>query len=189
MTPPELIANSGYALIVIGTFFEGELVMLAAGMAAAAGLLSIPMVIACGMTGIFLSDTVCFLIGRLAGTRLSRWFPRLYARAGGIFRLVEQHDEKLLIFFQFFPGLCTITPVAFGMSKISVGRFMILDLVGNATWTLAFTLGGFFFGSAMGKLVTQAQPWLIASSYAVVFGLLAVAVWRFRRIAGRKLGA
>lgn len=189
MTPPELITSGGYALIVVGTFFEGELVMLAAGMAASTGLLSLPLTIAAGMVGIFLSDTVCFLIGRLAGTRLSRWFPRLYARAGGIFRLVEQHDEKLLIFFQFFPGLCTITPVAFGMTKISLGRFMALDFLGNATWTLAFSLGGYLFGSAMGKLVTQLHPWLMAGSYGVVFALLGLAVWRIRRLAGRLLEA
>ncbi len=187
MTSPEWISSGGYALIVVGTFFEGELVMLAAGMAASAGLLSLPYAILAGMIGIFGSDTVCFLIGRLAGSRLSRWLPGLYARAGGIFKLVEQHDEKLLIFFQFFPGLCTIVPVAFGMTKISIGRFMALDFIGNATWTLAFSLGGYLFGSAVGHLISQMHPWLIASSYVVVFALFGLGVWRLRAFAGRRL--
>src|SRR5471032_1206343 len=119
MTASALVHEYGYCAVVVGTFFEGEMVMLAAGVAACAGLLSLPGVILAGMAGIFASDTFCFLLGRLAGERLKGWFPRLHARLGGIFRLIERHDEKLIVYFQFFPGLCTVTPVAFGMSQIS----------------------------------------------------------------------
>ena len=62
--------------------------------------------------------------------------------------MIERHDDKLIVFFQFFPGLCTVTPVAFGMTKISVTRFMLLDLVGNVLWTGLFTLAGFALGQA-----------------------------------------
>jgi membrane protein DedA with SNARE-associated domain len=55
----EFIRDYGYVAIVVGTFFEGELIMLAAGMAASAGLLSLPWAIAAGIAGIFFSDTVC----------------------------------------------------------------------------------------------------------------------------------
>jgi membrane protein DedA with SNARE-associated domain len=159
MSGSELVRDYGYWAIVVGTFFEGELVMLAAGVAACAGLLSLPGVILAGMAGIFASDTFCFLLGRFAGERFKGWFPRLHARLGGVFRLIERHDEKLVVCFQFLPGLCTVTPVAFGMSKISTLRFMTLDFVGNAFWTLIFSLGGFLFGSAFERLVRDAREW------------------------------
>src|ERR1700683_5508118 len=81
ITPPtmsadELIQHYGNFAIAVGTFCEGETVMLAAGALAGAGLLTLPLAIAYSMAGIFARDTLCFFAGRLAGNRLIRWFPR-----------------------------------------------------------------------------------------------------------------
>ena len=179
MNATDFVRDYGYYAVVVGTFFEGELIMLAAGVAASAGMLSLPVVIAAGMAGIFASDTFCFLLGRLAGERLKRWFPRLYARLDGVFRLIERHEDRLIVYFQFFPGLCTVTPMAFGMTRISLTRFMALDLVGNAFWTLVFSLGGYAFGAVFEQMVHDAHRWELA-----VCGLLAFAgliLWRFGR--------
>ena len=80
MLAPEYLHAGAYVAIAVGTFFEGEMIMLAAGVAAGTGLLSLPLIITAGMAGIFASDTLCFLIGRFAGRWLARWFPRAHAR-------------------------------------------------------------------------------------------------------------
>ena len=184
MNPTDLVRDYGYYAIVVGTFFEGELIMLAAGIAAAAGLLSLPGAILAGMAGVFASDTFCFLLGRFAGERIKGWFPRLHARLGGVFGLIERHQEKLIVFFQFFPGLCTVAPVAFGMSKISTWRFMALDFVGNACWTLVFSLGGYAFGAAFEHVVRDAREWQwLAAAVLAIAGLV---VWQVgRAVSGR----
>lgn len=181
----ELIRDYGYWAIVVGTFFEGELIMLAAGVAASAGVLSLPGVILAGMAGIFASDTFCFLLGRCAGHRLKGWFPRLYARLGVVFQMIERHDDKLVVCFQFLPGLCTVTPVAYGMSQISAVRFMSLDLLGNAFWTLVFSVGGYVFGSAFEHWVREGKEWswLMGGVLAVV----GVIVWQASRFVSRRV--
>jgi membrane protein DedA with SNARE-associated domain len=186
MNAAGLVHDYGYFAIIVGTFFEGELIMLAAGMAACAGVLSLPLVILAGMTGIFASDTLCFYIGRLAGARIERWFPGVYARLAGVFRLIERHDEKLIVYFQFFPGLCTVTPIAFGISKISALRFMALDFVGNVLWTMVFSFGGYGFGAAFERFVGEAYRWQIAASCVLI--IILVFVW-WRRRAGATRGS
>jgi membrane protein DedA with SNARE-associated domain len=185
MTAADFVQDYGYYAVVVGTFFEGELVMLAAGVAASTGLLSLPAVILAGMAGIFASDTFCFLLGRLLGERLKRWFPRLHGRLDGVFRLIERYQDRLIVYFQFFPGLCTVTPVAFGMTRISLARFMALDFVGNAFWTLVFSLGGYAFGAAFEKLVQGAHHWELGV-YGV-FVVVALLAWWLKRLVGRKL--
>ncbi len=177
----QLVRDYGYYAVVVGTFFEGEMIMLAAGVAAAAGCLSVPGALAAGILGIFLSDTFCFFLGRFAGERLVRWFPKLYARLGGVFRMVEKHDEKLIVFFQFFPGLCTVTPVAFGMSRISAPRFMALNLLGNILWTVSFTLAGYALGNALEYALDDLRnlQWVIAGGLLVA--LAGWALWRWLR--------
>ena len=156
--------------------------MLAAGALAGAGLLSLPLTIAASMAGIFASDTFCFLLGRLAGHHLVRWFPRWHSRLGIVFRLMERYDEKLIVGFQFIPGLCTVAPVVFGMSGISAPRFMLLDLLGNAVWTVAFALGGYGFGAALGHVVASVHSWTPWIALAAVLTTAAL-IYRHRSAA------
>jgi membrane protein DedA with SNARE-associated domain len=184
MNATDFVHAYGYYAVVVGTFFEGELVMLAAGVAAYAGVLSLPAVILAGMLGIFASDTFCFLLGRVAGSRLKRWFPRLHARLAGALRLIENQGNVLIVFYQFFPGLCTVTPMAFGMTAIPLVRFLALDLMGNVFWTLAFSFGGYAFGTVFERLVHDSYRWELG-----LIGLLAgagLAVWKISRIFGAK---
>ena len=181
MAAAELVRDYGYYAVIVGTFFEGELIMLAAGVAAAAGMMTLPGALAAGMFGIFCSDTLCFALGRLLGDRLAGWFPKLHARLGGVFRMIERHDEKLIVFFQFFPGLCTVTPVAFGMTKIPVARFMSLDLVGNALWTVVFTFVGYSLGNALEYALGDLHRWEFWLGGTVAALSVLLIIWRTLR--------
>jgi membrane protein DedA with SNARE-associated domain len=177
MHPTELLRDYGYFAITVGTFFEGELIMLAAGIAAAAGVLSVTGVVAAGMAGIFASDSVCFLLGRYCGAQLGKWFPGLFARLGRVFQLMERYDHRLIVGYQFFPGLCTITPMAFGMTRIGAARFLALDAIGNAGWTLTFTFGGYFCGEAALRAAKQFDRLTLVGTGVLVLG----AIWLLGR--------
>jgi membrane protein DedA with SNARE-associated domain len=181
MTAPDLIHHYGYAAIAVGTCFEGEMIVLAAGVAVSAGYLGWAGALASGMAGIFVSDTFCFLLGRFAGARLARWFPGLHRRLDGAFQLIERHQEKLIVFFQFFPGMCTVTPVAFGLSRIPVGRFLLFDLAGNAIWTLSFCVAGYAGGSALIQAFAGLPLWVPLCGWAAGAGTIAWLVLRRRR--------
>ena len=181
MNAAEFVRDYGYYAVVVGTFFEGELIMLAAGVAAAAGLMNLPGALAAGMLGVFCSDTLCFALGRLLGHKLARWFPKLHARLGGVFRLIEKHDDKLIVFFQFFPGLCTVTPVAFGMTAIPVTRFMLLNLAGNALWTCSFTLIGYSLGNVFEYALGELHRWEFWVGGTIVVLTVLTVSWRTLR--------
>jgi membrane protein DedA with SNARE-associated domain len=187
MLAPEYLHAGAYVAIAVGTFFEGEMIMLAAGVAAGTGLLSLPLIITAGMAGIFASDTLCFLIGRFAGRWLARWFPRAHARLDGVFRLIQRHDEKLLVFYQFVPGLCTVTPLAFGMTRIPLARFLALDFLGNGIWTLAFSCSGYACGAAFGQSLATLPAWAVVSAYVAGLTVIGTLLWRFRSRATRGL--
>jgi membrane protein DedA with SNARE-associated domain len=177
MSVTHLISQYGCIAIVVGAFFQGETVILAAGAVAGAGYLSFPLVLAASMAGIYAGDIFYFFLGRLAGGRLVRWFPSLHGRLAGVFRMIERHEHKLLLGFQFVPGLCTVTPVAFGMTRISAGRFLALDLIGNAGWTLIFAFAGYIFGQVFIAAFPNAQPWIFAATLAVLIMAAGMYFW------------
>jgi|GEM_PF-6956515 len=97
---------------------------------------------------------------------------------------MERHDEKLVVFYQFVPGLCTVTPVAFGLSRIPVLRFMALDLLGNTFWTLIFSLGGYGFGAAFASGVDGVRSWEWPAG--AIAAVLSLAIWFVCRVLGAR---
>ena len=73
MTLELLIENYGYLAILILTFFEGETIVILAGVAAHLGLLELQWVMLAALLGSFGGDQLWFYIGR-------RWGPQIIAR-------------------------------------------------------------------------------------------------------------
>ena len=64
MTLEEAIQTYGYWAILVGTFFEGETILILAGFAARRGYLSLPWVIAAAVAGTICGDQLFFFLGR-----------------------------------------------------------------------------------------------------------------------------
>lgn len=169
----------GYLALAVGTYFEGEIALAVGGCAARSGLLSLPAVLLVGGIGVLASDWTCFIIGRCGRNLLRRWLPGAHARAAAAVSLVERHPTWFVLGFQFVPGTSTVTPIAIGMSRVPILRFLILDLIGVACWTLCFGMLGYLFGSAvvanLGGIHATAG-WCAAAALLLGFGL-----WWVRR--------
>ena len=70
MGAEELIANYGYIAVLIGTFFEGETILLIAGFFAHLGYLKLSYVIAAAFAGSLAGDQLFFYAGRIKGIEL-----------------------------------------------------------------------------------------------------------------------
>ena len=64
------IKDYGYFALFVGTFLEGETILVLGGLAAAAGDLDLGWVIVVAFCGSLAGDQTVFFIGRFLGTRL-----------------------------------------------------------------------------------------------------------------------
>ena len=143
------LTNYGYPFLVAGTFLEGETVMVLGGVAAHMGYLSLDRVIACGLLGSICGDQLYFFLGRRHGRALLSRHPAWQARTGRALRLLEAHQNLLMLGFRFLYGLRSVTPFAVGMSRISWVRYTLLNVVGAGIWACAIGLAGYYFGQAV----------------------------------------
>lgn len=74
MDIPGLIQNYGYLAVAVGTFLEGETILIMAGAAAHRGYLTMPMVIMVGTIASFFGDQLYFYVGRRYGAALLKRF-------------------------------------------------------------------------------------------------------------------
>jgi len=178
-----LVTNYGYPILLIGTFFEGETVLLLGGLAAHLGYLSIEFVIACGFIGSVSGDQFFYFLGRRHGRKLLSRRPRWQARAQMVLRHLERHQVPLLLCFRFLYGLRTITPIAVGLTAIKPLRFILFNIAGAAIWSMTIGGAGYYFGQVIESLLGDIRKYEIA----VMVGVIAVAalLWIFHRVQGK----
>ncbi|MGA8050565.1 MAG: DedA family protein [Burkholderiales bacterium] len=146
MDPAHLLQAWGYPAVLVGTFLEGETVLLLAGFAAHAGYLELPWVIAAAFTGSTLGEQFYFLLGRRYGERLLARFPRLQRRAGRVRELLARHQTGAILSMRFLYGLRTVGPMAIGASGVPWLRFSAIDSVAALAWAGAIASAGYVFG-------------------------------------------
>lgn len=178
MTIVQILQDYGYPAVLLGTALEGETILLLGGMAAHLGLLSLKWVIVCAFFGSLLGDQLFFLLGRRHGKAFLAKRPTWQQRSERVFRIMERHQNLLIVGFRFLYGLRTITPFALGTSRVSYMRFAILNTVGAAMWSIAIGSAGFYFGQVAERLLGDVKHYQLA----LMGGIAAIAslVWVIR---------
>lgn len=148
-----LIEQYGYAGVVIGTFFEGETVLLVAGFIAHLGYLRLDLVIVCAFIGSVTGDQAAYWIGRRYGRRLVARWPSLTPRLYRFTRLLERHQNLVLLSFRFIYGMRLSAPLAIALSEVSPTRFVLLNAAGGAAWAFLVGLLGYGFGQSVETLI------------------------------------
>lgn len=194
MNIPELIQNYGYAAVAVGTFLEGETVLLLAGAAASRGHLAMPCVIALATVASFAGDQL-FWLGRAYGPALLQRFPKLEAGTARARALLERHNTPVILSVRFLYGLRIAGPLAIGMSGVGRLRFFVLNLIGALVWACVIAIVGYGSGHALAALlgtVDADELWtmgalLVAS--ALAWWLARVRAARVRRLGEGPLGS
>lgn len=158
MSLEAIIAEYGLAALFLGAGVEGETVVLAGGLLAHRGLVSLPGAMAATAAGSFVADQLFFTAGR--HFRDYGWVRRMhqrpvFARALG---WLESYPVGFIFAFRFFYGFRTISPVAIGTSKVSMRLFVIINAVAAAVWGIAFTTIGYLFGHQFEELLARLLP-------------------------------
>lgn len=143
------VQSWGLPAVGVGSFLEGESVLLVAGAAAARGHLSIQAVMAVAAVASFIGDQLFFLIGRRYGTALLMRFPALQPRAQRVTVLLECHHLPLILSIRFLYGLRVAGPIAIGMSRVPWSRFLALNFVGAVCWAVLIGGLGYSTGHAL----------------------------------------
>ncbi len=153
MSLTSLIEDYGYLALLIGTFLEGETILVLAGFAAQRGHLDIQWVIVVAFIGSFSGDQLFFYIGRRYGTALIARRATWRVRAEKVYRLIERHQNFLILTFRFYYGLRSVTPFALGASRVSRSRYLVLNAIGAAIWAVVLGWAGYLFGHAFELLL------------------------------------
>jgi len=184
LTLESIVISYGYPAVFIGTFVEGETILVLGGLAVHLGYLSFPGVAGAAFAGSLLGDQVAFQVGRHYGAALLDRRPGLRKRIEHAHAKTSRFRSWIVVGFRFLYGLRNVIPFMLGMSPITPGRFFMLNAAGAVLWSVTITAGGYFFGKAMDGILGNVRRYELELMAAVaVFGL---GIWLFHIMRSRR---
>lgn len=172
-----LISQYGLVIVLVGTFFEGEVFAIIGGFLAYRGSYPLELIAALAFVGSFTGDLSVFLFSRFwSGHRwVARWKERpKFAKA---LRLVDRYQAFFVIVNRYIYGLRMPGLIALGLSSISIPRFLVLNLIGAALWAGLFTTIGFAFGYSIGSVFAQLEMMERGVGITLAVIAIALALW------------
>jgi len=185
-----LIDTYGYLAVLVGTFLEGETVLVLGGFAAHRGYLALPWVIMAAFLGTLCGDQLFFFLGRRHSQTVLARRPSWKARAERAQRLLERFRTPLILVFRFMYGLRTVIPFAIGMSTVQTREFIFLNIIGALVWALVVGTGGYLFGHALESILGNIKHYEreVLGAIAVI-GALIWLIYFYRRRMRRSYSA
>lgn len=177
-----LIESYGYVAVLVGTFLEGETIVVLSAFAAHQGYLPLSEVIFAAFIGSLAGDQLYFYLGRKHSRFLLNRRPCWRNRIDKASRLLSRFQTAVILSFRFLYGLRTVLPFAIGMSSVPAGKFAVLNMIGAGIWAAALGYGGYFFGHAFEVVLSDAKKyefWVF--SLIAATGILGWGIFYLRR--------
>jgi len=168
-----------------GLWLPGETALIAAGVYASNGHLSIAGVIAVAAVAAIVGDNAGYWLGREGGRRLLQRYALLRRFTDRALppaeRFFERHGGKAVFLARFFGGVRVTGAWMAGITRMSWWRFLFWNAAGGIVWAIAVGLVAFYVGKAAADAL--ARYGIYAAIVAGIMLVLAIAVlhiWRRR---------
>jgi membrane protein DedA with SNARE-associated domain len=179
MSPEALLERFGYLAVFVGTFLEGEAILVMAGFFAERGYLNIVTVTTVAFAGAYLGHIFWFWLGRAHGMRMLDRFPRMKLHFGKSIRMFERYGPAAIIITQWLYGLRITCAVIIGISRISVVKFLIYEAISCLLWAVVIAYAGYYFGAAIETLLGRAEH--VEKYGLLLIIVIALSVWLYHR--------
>lgn len=167
---------------MLGTFLEGETVLILAGFAAHMGYMNLYGVILAAFIGSICGDQLYFFLGRRHSDFLLKRRPSWRPKLEKADRLINRFHIPIILGFRFLYGLRTLIPFALGISNINFIKYVIFNVIGAAVWAAAVGGGSALFGNTLELILGDVKRYeLEVFSAIIVTGSIIWIIYLYRR--------
>jgi membrane protein DedA with SNARE-associated domain len=190
-----LIAHHGYVLVfgivfaeAVGLPVPAALALVAAGAAAASGILSVPALLLAALSAMLLGDSLLYVLGRYMGWGLLGLLCKISVNPETcILRSAEsfyKRGKATLVLAKFIPGLNTMAPPLAGSMRMRPQQFLWLDMAGATLYAVAYGGVGYLFRDFLAAITRSFQSAgraVETTLLVAVIGYAAYRIWLYRK--------
>ncbi|MEP7162378.1 MAG: VTT domain-containing protein [Candidatus Moraniibacteriota bacterium] len=175
-----IFAESG---LFIGFFFPGDSVLFVAGILAASGFFSLPLLLILLFVAGVLGNMVGYAFGRYVGPKLFTREDSLLFRKSHVAKaqaFYEKYGAKTIVLARFIPIVRTFAPILAGVAKMHYPTFFFYNVLGGLLWTVGLTSLAYYLGSKIANIERYLLPIvLLIISLSILPGI--IEYWRDRQ--------
>ncbi|MDB4939781.1 MAG: alkaline phosphatase [Candidatus Doudnabacteria bacterium] len=182
-----LISAYGYAFIFLGTFFEGETIVIAAGFLSKLGILNFWTAMLAAFLGAVSGDNFWYLVGRYGGIRFlhkyGKWIGITQHRINKAHLFFDQHGTHAIFLARFIFGTRLVTAMLAGSSGMQEKKFLKANSAGALLWVSVVGALGYLLAKSFKTLIILVKR---IEFILLILALLAIIIVIFRLRANRK---
>ena len=166
----QLLPYWGYPLMLLLMTLEGPIITIISAFLASLGYFNIFIVFGLSVLGNVLGDIVLYFIGYFGGHKILLKAEKfLKIKESVIEKLREkfrQNGAKIIFYVKSTTGLCYITFILAGTTRMKLSKFVKYSILGGLFWSSFLVIVGYFFGYA----AEQISEYIKYAGYIILTG-------------------
>lgn len=174
--------------LFLGFFLPGDTLVIAAGIYAKSGQLSIASVILVSAVAAIAGDSLAYYFGRRLGPAVFTKEDSVIFRPDHIKRaeaFFEKYGSKTLLISHYLPVVRTFTPLLAGVGHMPYRKFLLFDVIGDIAWAISISLVGYYVASKIPNI----DNYIIVGLGIVILCSALPSLYHYYRIRKRKRAA
>lgn len=188
----DIIQQNGdmvYSLMFTYSSSHSLLFALFGGYASYSGTLNLGGVIVACWAGSFFGDVIRFWIGKRFGVHWLKRFPRIQRIVNLAALMAERQYVWMILLHRYPHGVRGIAGFAYGISKLSWPKFLVLNFISAWIWAGVVVSVGYAFGGVSEKILNDASSSFSMAMLVVFIGLSWVVGKKLETVADQKFVA
>jgi membrane-associated protein len=170
--------------VFLGFVIPGETAVVVGGFLAFEHRVSFPAVLAAGILGAIIGDSIGFWVGERWGDTLLAKLPKRLVKPEHVEqgkRSIHRLGGRAVFAGRWVSVLRALVPGLCGTSRMKYGTFLLWNAIGGITWATGYTLLGYLAGSAWQRVEHYTSIVSYGLLGAIVLAIAAVVVVKHRR--------
>lgn len=173
--------------LFLGFFFPGDSLLFVAGVLAAQGFFSLPILLIVLFVAAFTGNMVGYWFGAFVGPKIFSREDSLFFRRSHVLKaqaFYDRYGAKTIVLARFIPIVRTFAPIVAGVAKMHYGTFTLFNFIGALLWSVGLTTLAYYLGGLIEDIDRYLLPiviFIIAAS--VLPGVFEY--WRSRKTASK----
>jgi membrane protein DedA with SNARE-associated domain len=174
------LSTYGYIILFAYSLGGGMVAIIAAGILSYAGKMDLHTSIAVAFVANALGDSLLFYMSRYNKAQMMPYVRKHRRKLALSHILMKKHGDKIIFFQKFVYGIKTLIPIGIGMTKYSVVKFNILNVISALVWAIILGYSSYSAGETLSNAsgYLSSHPWIAP----LILGSLLGAIWYYFKV-------
>ena len=167
----ELIHNWGYIVLFLYSFGGGFIALVVASIIAYSGELNIAVVLLVAGVANFIGDQFLFTIARQNKQQAKEMMKKHQRKIAMAHLLMRKYGSSVVFIQKYIYGIKTLIPLAMGLTKYDIKKFMFFNFFATIAWTLVIGVSSYMLGELVYTYIEEFKTYGIVFVVVILLGV------------------